>query len=444
MKAAGALAVLVLGTACGSQPAHTESTPVVAEAAPPVCGNGAQETGEQCDDANDVEWDGCRECQIVEFQVNSITGGDQERPDVAVADDGSFVVVWRQETEKEHHYVVMVRLFDAQGLARGEELPVTDDVEGSHRSYAIDMDVGGRFVVVWSDDTEKEKAVKARMFNKEGQPLAPSIEVYRYVQERGTSNPEVVLNQDGGFLVSWGLPVLDKGSNKLHFALLDASGTLKKHTTLLDQGCSWGSYPRLASLDWGYAFVYMCMMPMKALATPHYPTRLGFLTTALEPAADTHDVGHVIKGQHLALLPDGRYLIGAGFDAGIYDPDGTMVDDPLIFVEDTDIHPGSPGHVATDASGRIVSVWSARSEKSPHVENVKMRIMESDGTAVTSEIQVNMSTRGEDDRYFPRVDMAPDGRFVVVWEAEDQDGDGYGIYAQRFTRDGEPMGVMAW
>jgi hypothetical protein len=337
----------------------------------------------------------------------------------------------------------MVRLFDASGIARGPEFPVTEEVEGSHRSYAIDMDGGGRFVVVWADDTEKEKAVKARVFSPEGQPETSTIEVHRHQQKDGTSNPEVVWNQNGGFLISWGISVPKEGGNELHLALFNGEGTLLKLTKHLDDGCGCGSFPSLLSFDWGYAFAYTCMMPMKASTIPPYPIRLGFLSTSLESAHDTAEAGHALHGQHLAVLSDGRFLISNGMDASIHGPDGVMEPKPLVFVEDLDIIFGAYGHVASSAGGRFASVWSGYDKKGI-VGMVKMRIMGSDGTAVTGEIIVNNNVADREDRHLPRIDMTPDGRIIVVWEATDQHGDGARIYAQRFTRDGEPMGVMPW
>lgn len=40
----------------------------------------------------------------------------------------------------------------------------------------------------------------------------------------------------------------------------------------------------------------------------------------------------------------------------------------------------------------------------------------------------------------PALSMAPDGRFVVVWDSDGQDGDRLGVFARRFTRDAAALG----
>ena len=54
------------------------------------------------------------------------------------------------------------------------------------------------------------------------------------------------------------------------------------------------------------------------------------------------------------------------------------------------------------------------------------------------EVRVNTTVAGC--QGFPAVAAAPDGSFVVVWQSQGQDGDGWGIFAQRFDRSGTPVG----
>jgi hypothetical protein len=55
---------------------------------------------------------------------------------------------------------------------------------------------------------------------------------------------------------------------------------------------------------------------------------------------------------------------------------------------------------------------------------------------------VNSFTTGEQGA--PAIGADASGNFVVVWESEDQDGDGWGIFAQRFESPGclDPPGLV--
>ncbi len=61
------------------------------------------------------------------------------------------------------------------------------------------------------------------------------------------------------------------------------------------------------------------------------------------------------------------------------------------------------------------------------------------GDPVGPEFQVNTYT--SDDQIFPSIAVDADGDFVIAWESEGQDGDGYGIHAQRYAADGTPQGA---
>ena len=54
------------------------------------------------------------------------------------------------------------------------------------------------------------------------------------------------------------------------------------------------------------------------------------------------------------------------------------------------------------------------------------------------EFRINTTTTGHQGS--PLVGMSDDGGFVVAWESDGQDGDGLGIYAQRYNSSGLPVG----
>lgn len=56
----------------------------------------------------------------------------------------------------------------------------------------------------------------------------------------------------------------------------------------------------------------------------------------------------------------------------------------------------------------------------------------------SEESLVNIET--SNDQSNPAVAVAPDGRAVIVWSSKEQDGDGWGVYAQRYDADGNATG----
>lgn len=96
---------------------------------------------------------------------------------------------------------------------------------------------------------------------------------------------------------------------------------------------------------------------------------------------------------------------------------------------------------AADASGEVVIVWNSVFQDG-HSWGVFGRRVSFDGSPIGSEFQVNTYTTSaqlaEGTQHVARAD---DGDFVVAWTSLDgQDGDGSGVFAQRFSATAAPVG----
>jgi hypothetical protein len=95
---------------------------------------------------------------------------------------------------------------------------------------------------------------------------------------------------------------------------------------------------------------------------------------------------------------------------------------------------------AFDSSGNFVTVWqSGGSGLAGTLDtDVFLQRWNADGTLRGSELRVNTTTLGCQGA--PAVAGAPNGAFVVVWQSQGQDGDGWGIFAQRYDPSGATVG----
>ncbi len=97
---------------------------------------------------------------------------------------------------------------------------------------------------------------------------------------------------------------------------------------------------------------------------------------------------------------------------------------------------GSQHAVAYDAAGNFVVVWTSK-DQDGNGDGVFARRFSFDGSPLTGEIQVN-STGAEDQRHASVVaDSA--GNFVVVWSSNKQDGNNEGVNLRRFAADGSAL-----
>ena len=85
-----------------------------------------------------------------EFIVNTYTGDDQKSPVVAMADTGSFVIVWRSRLQDGWASGIYGQRYNSDGTRHGPEFRVNTYTIGEQRTPSIAMDGSGNFVVAWS------------------------------------------------------------------------------------------------------------------------------------------------------------------------------------------------------------------------------------------------------------------------------------------------------
>ena len=93
--------------------------------------------------------------------------------------------------------------------------------------------------------------------------------------------------------------------------------------------------------------------------------------------------------------------------------------------------------VAADSLGNFVVVWNSRFQDGSY-QGVFGQRFSSAGTPAGSEFQINSYTT--EGQYAPTVAMDGLGNFVVVWDSHYQDGSYYGVFGQRFSSAGSPLG----
>lgn len=146
---------------------------------------------------------------------------------------------------------------------------------------------------------------------------------------------------------------------------------------------------------------------------------------------------------------DGDTPNNGGIYAQRYGKDGTKVGGELRVDITNGINQRAPS-VAVDGSGNFVISWSAFSPDTLSFE-VYAKRYDSNGNVLKEEFLVNtpldpvpadsiLGTGTFDNQRNSSIAMNAVGDFVVVWESQNQDTDGYGIYAKRFSADGQPIG----
>ncbi|MBK7997675.1 MAG: immunoglobulin domain-containing protein [Verrucomicrobia bacterium] len=105
--------------------------------------------------------------------------------------------------------------------------------------------------------------------------------------------------------------------------------------------------------------------------------------------------------------------------------------------ETSSLNRGSQQAVSFDSSGNLVFVWTSTGQDFSSSKGVYARRIAFDGTALTGELAVNVTTTGNQSQASVASDDA--GNFVVTWTSDGQDGSGTGVFVRRFAADGTAL-----
>ena len=141
-----------------------------------------------------------------EFLVNQTTQGGQARPRVAMADDGSFAIVWQDNMGRSSfsYQRVMLRLYDDDCQPLTGEFQVNQVDEGIQDFPDITIDGAGVYVMVWQSFTPdfENQGIFGRRVDSQGQFVGDEFKISQEV-EAFQDFPAVAGMPDGGFMAAW-------------------------------------------------------------------------------------------------------------------------------------------------------------------------------------------------------------------------------------------------
>ncbi|EAQ80412.1 hypothetical protein [Blastopirellula marina] len=146
----------------------------------------------------------------------------------------------------------------------------------------------------------------------------------------------------------------------------------------------------------------------------------------------------------ITLLPSGGFLAvwqgrGVGDRSGVfarwYDASGNAMTGEVLINQTTGGVQENP-EVAIASDGTATFVWQGVG--SGDFDGIFARRFSSAGVALSGEMLVNTTTFRE--QAYADIAINADGIMLVTWSSRHQDGSDWGIYAQRFSADGTKLG----
>ncbi|HTG36388.1 MAG TPA: hypothetical protein VLB76_26000 [Thermoanaerobaculia bacterium] len=136
-----------------------------------------------------------------EFRVGSVVGGSwNSHPVVAMAPEGSFVVVWQEpDPDDGGTYLILGRRFSPEGAPLGSTFRISEGFSGTQQFPAVASDPHGNFVVTWNED-ELLGVTVARLYKADGTPVGAPVALTKGV---GQENGLVAFGWNGTFALVW-------------------------------------------------------------------------------------------------------------------------------------------------------------------------------------------------------------------------------------------------
>ena len=301
-----------------------------------------------------------------------------------------------QDTDGEGVYL---RVFDADGTAVTGELPVNTHTTDDQQTPEIAALSGGGFVVVWESDEQDGDTVGIYFQRFDDAGVAQGIETRANVTTTGEQgDPRVTGTNDGGFVVAW-----EDGSS--------------------------GDYEVVARrFDAAGASV--------SGEIPINTTTTGDQDDAVVQALSGG--GFVAVWESVDQDGDANGLYGQLFDAA-----GAAVGGEFQ-VNATTTSNQQDQRVESLTDGGFIVIWESGGDQDGDQTGVYAQQFDAAGNKVNGEFQTNTTTAANQAN--PDVTILNDGRMVVVWDADGQDGDSDAVVGRIFTpalNENSPVGTVA-
>ncbi len=387
-----------------------------------------------------------------EFKVNTVTAYNQFDASVATDSDGDFVVTWRSYAQDGSDNGIIAQRYNAAGVAQGSEFIVNTYTPTDQSQPSVAMDSDGDFVITWAGTNATIDpsgfSIYAQLFDANGVPQGSEFIVNTTLTDM-QYHPSVAMNSVGDFVVVWQSENQDAaGGGGIYGQRFSNNGIpqggefrVNNYTTGAQRSPSvamddmgnfiivWSSYNQDGDNDGIYAQWY----GGNGVAQSANEFRVNTFTTDQQtaPSVDMDSDGDFVITWH-SQSQDGA---GAGIFAQRYNS-SVIAQGSEFQVNTYTASSQSTPDVSLDSDGDFVIVWQSLFQDSG-IFGIYGQRFKSNGTTIGTEFQVN--TFVTDEQAEAEIGMDANGNFVVVWESRTQDGDGIGVYAQRYDGNISPV-----
>ncbi|SEK86362.1 Hint domain-containing protein [Roseovarius azorensis] len=388
------------------------------------------------------------------IRLSGVTGFFEDlEPQITVLPDGGYVVVWQGQTP-DQGWDVFVQHFDAFG----KEVAPMQTLQGA--TGALDDTVpqvtalpDGGYVVTWQGATADNQGVD--IFVQQFDAAGNQVSDFRMQGVGGNQNdvtPQITTLADGGYVITWSGSGTSGAGSEIFIRQFDADGNpVNAANTRLNTGLGNvpDNSPQITALpDGGYVVIWT--------GGTGSLNQGGDIMVRQFDAAGNQITNTMLRGEsgnfvdtqsQIAVLADGGYVVAwqgqttsQSNDVFLqrFDAAGNQLSRTTLQGQPGNFTDTAPKITAL-ADGGYAVVWEGRdsNQTGPIRNDIYLRQFDAAGNVVVSERLQGVP--GDPDSFNDqRAQIAAlvDGGYVVVWQGDTDDGEGFDIFTRQYDADG--------
>ncbi len=305
-------------------------------------------------------------------------------PASTILSNGKFAVSWTT------HADVYARLLDENGVQLSYEFIANTYTKSDQHFPAITALQNGEFVICWHGNPGYE--VFAQMFDQSGLRVKSEFQVNTYT-DQGQWNSSIATLPNDQFVICWQSDWQDGANSGIFARLFDCNGN---------------------------------------------PIASEFQVNTYTPSSQQYPEVCVLSDGKFVICWESMYQDGAyvGVFAQLFDAQANRFGSEFqvnSYLPQAQSRPA----IAVLGENKFVICWMSF-EQDGSKEGIYAQIFDNNGNQVGSELQVNSYTDAQQE--LPAVQAFAEDKFIIAWQSWEQDGSGYGIFAQVFDNSGNRIG----
>lgn len=386
-----------------------------------------------------------------ELFINTYVAGNQTNPSLGVDARGRLVVVWQSQRQDGDGYGIFGRLYRSNGSPIAPEFRVNTNTDNDQTTPQVARNASGAFVAAWTTDQEDGSGlgISARRYDLNGRAIGSGFRV-NTTTSQDQQNPAVAIQNNGSFVAAWtgdrsssATSGQDDSGTGIYAQRYQADGTaigsefLVNTTTDGDQrdaAIAAGPNGRFIAVWTSNQFGVNSVFGQRFNRDGR---RIGLEFQVSTNVTD--EKGHPA----IAIDANGNFVVawqsdgqdgdGEGVYARRYDFRGNPIGGEFQVNATTQGNQQTPT-IGMDGQGNFTIAWAGQETEGNNYD-IYARQYRYNGKRISPEFLVNQQT--DSNQINPSIAVQPNGSFTIGWAGNNQDGDGYGIFARQFTTGGE-------